>query len=786
MTKRASRAARPIVALLLAWPAWAGPPTRAASETRRYAGRALIEALDDLRARGLSLIYSSDLVRPDMIVSFEPAAGAPRRVLDRLLEPFDLRSQEGPGGTVLIVRSAPAGRDDGRTDGRSARSPAFREEVKVNSTAPEGIADRPESRKTLGPEQIRQVSQIGDDPNRIVARLPGVAAGDKSAAFEIRGGGVDETLFILDGLEIDDPYHLRDFLRFSSIIDSKALESLDLLSGVFPAEYGGRMSGVVDLSSRLPAGPPRTNLGVGSVNSSLLSEGTSGSGDAGWLLSTRAWRPDALVDIVDPGGEGLNPSYYDLLGKVEVSLGGGTILSGHVLAARDYVDAQTETEEGSVTATSGSHYAWLNLKTAWTGRLYSRTVVSLGRANRRRDGGFSEASGGSARVRDDRSFASDALGQDWLFRGSDRASLSWGYGVKRIAAAYDYSSHVESIDPLFTGGLPVIIDRNLRPRPSGTDFGAYVSGRFHPSRSLGVELGGRWDRQTVMAENEVSPRVTIVFAPGSRSALRLGWGLFHQPQDPEELQVEDGLRELFPSERAELRSINFDHAFSGGLSLGIGAYSRQMTHLHPRYENIFDPMVVFSEARSDRLPVAAARARAEGVELTLSMERGRAFDWWAGYALARADDEIDGRLVPRSWDQRHTLNLVVRYRRGQAWDVTLAGQYHSGRPTTDVRAEDVVNADGSLSIRPVLGPRNAGRFPPFHRLDLEVRRRFVLGHGTLGLFLEVTNLYGRDNVCCVRELRYLPRPDGTVRVERVEGFWLRPLPVFGLTWEFGP
>jgi hypothetical protein len=168
------------------------------------------------------------------------------------------------------------------------------------------------------------------------------------------------------------------------------------------------------------------------------------------------------------------------------------------------------------------------------------------------------------------------------------------------------------------------------------------------------------------------------------------------------------------------------------------------------------------------------------------MARGGAFDWWAGYTLARAEDEIDGRMVPRSWDQRHALNLVVRYRGGGAWDVTLAGQYHSGWPTTDVHAEAVDNPDGSLAIRPILGPRNARRFPPFHRLDLRVQRRFILDHGTLGLFIEVTNLYGRDNVCCVKELRYLPQPDGTVRVEREEGFWLRQLPVFGLTWEFGP
>ena len=146
---------------------------------------------------------------------------------------------------------------------------------------------------------------------------------------------------------------------------------------------------------------------------------------------------------------------------------------------------------------------------------------------------------------------------------------------------------------------------------------------------------------------------------------------------------------------------------------------------------------------------------------------------------------IDGLTVPRSQDQRHTLNFVVNYRRAGRWEFTLAGQYHTGWPTTDVRAATLQNPDGSSAIRPILGPRNAIRFPAYHRLDLAMRRRFELSHGTLGLFLEITNLYGHDNVCCVKEFSYLPQPDGTVAVARHDGYWLRQLPVFGLTWEFG-
>jgi len=790
--RRASRGARRVYppflcgAVLCAAVLWAGlPPPAYGGDFRGYPGRRLVEALDDLRAQGLAIIYSSDLVRPDMVITAEPDAGSPRRLLDQLLAPFGLEGQDGPAGTVLIVRSAAASRDDPDGGARPPLPATLREKIEVRSSIPEALAGQPEARQGLGQEEIRQTPQIGEDPGRIIARLPGIAAGDKSAAFRIRGGEVDDTLFVLDGLVIDDPIHLKDLLGFSSIIDSNALDGIEVLSGGFPAEYGGRMGGVVDLSSRRPAGAPSSSFVASSVNSSYMTNGGFAGRDGGWLLSTRAWRPDAVVDMVDPGGEGLNPSYYDLLGKVETTLANGTVLSGHVLASRDDVDAEAAPDHGRVHATGDSQYAWLTLKTPWTGRLVSTTLLSLGSVRRGRGGGFVGDTGSAAGVDDAESFTSDSVRQDWMFEGSDRAALGWGFGAKRVDAEYDDTIHAQTVDPLFTGGLPVVTDRAVRLRTAGTDLGAYLSGRLRPLSPLTLELGARWDRQTLTQESEVSPRVNVLYAIGPRSALRLGWGHFYQPQGPQEIRVEDGERDPFPAERSEIRSINLDHVFDGGWSLGVGAYDKEMSRLRPRYENLFDPVVIYPELEPDRVRVAPQRSGARGVELTLSRDNGRAWGWWVGYALARAEDVIDGLTVPRSQDQRHTLNFVVRYRRASRWEFTLAGQYHTGWPTTDVTAVATQNPDGTTAIQPILGTRNAMRFPAYHRLDLAVRRRLDLSRGTLAVFLEITNLYGHDNVCCVKEFSYLPQPDGTVAVARHDGYWLRQLPVFGLTWEFG-
>ena len=117
--------------------------------------------------------------------------------------------------------------------------------------------------------------------------------------------------------------------------------------------------------------------------------------------------------------------------------------------------------------------------------------------------------------------------------------------------------------------------------------------------------------------------------------------------------------------------------------------------------------------------------------------------------------------------------------------MNLAGMVHSGWPTTAVMADIVQGPGGAQTIRPALGPRNAERYPTYHRLDLKASRSLRLGDSALTFYAEITNLYNHKNVCCVEEFTYLPQPDGTVKVERTDGFWLERVPSAGLIWRFG-
>ncbi len=340
-----------------------------------------------------------------------------------------------------------------------------------------------------------------------------------------------------------------------------------------------------------------------------------------------------------------------------------------------------------------------------------------------------------------------------------------------------------AIDP--TGdGPPEVDETDLRLARSGQSVGAYVADRIRIGERLVAELGVRWDRQTWLDDDQLSPRVNVSFAAGETTTLRAAWGRFHQSQRLNELQVEDGESTFYPAQLSEHVLASVEHAFAGGFSARLEAYVKRFSRLRPHHENLFNPIELFPEARDDRVLVAPAGGRAQGVELLLKQEGGGRGTWWASYALARAEDDIDGVMVPRSWDQRHAASLGCGLRLGPGWSLSFAGSYHSGWPTTAMTGEVVGVIDGEPVVDLERGPRNRERLPPTWRLDLRATRTWSTGWGDVSLVLEVINLTDRRNVCCIEDFGTVVRTDGSVEVIPEEGTSTPMVPSLLLQWQF--
>lgn len=840
------------------------PGERASSEPV-YAGLSLAAALERLRARGLRLLYGSNVVEPRMRVEEEPPAGEPAEVLELLLRPHGLTAVAGAGGILTVVpvptgavRGRVRGPDGDRPEGggpiagaevRALAPPRGREravrtdaegrflledlapgrrtlevrlpgwvlgqrEVEVESGREVAVEIRlepapvtfdeievtPSRYGLLGSEtapgalwtrrDVGRLPHLSDDLFRAISRLPGVAAGDFSADFHVRGGEKEEVLVLLDGLRVYEPYHLKDFQNVFSIFDSNAVGSVEVISGGFPAEYGDRMSGVVEIASGVPTAR-RTLAGVSFEKMLLLSEGPLQAGDGHWLFAARRGYLDLLLDAAGADFDDdfvLEPTYYDLFAKLQRRLAPNVFLTVDGLGALDQLVLRNDEEDDRLASRYGNYYLWARLDSLH-GRLAQSSIVSYGRVDRDRDGhsganlsdlfGADEL-GDLTVVSDRRRLDAVELRSSWTLETGRHQHWKAGAELRRLAADYDYRFVNRTSDPVFGGG-PVDEVRRTDLAPDGWTYGLYAADRLRLGARLTVELGLRWDRQTYAGDEQLSPRVNVAAAVSRTAVLRAAWGLYHQAQGLHELQVEDGVERFFPAQRNEQLVVGFERPLTASTRLALQLYRKRLTDLRPRFENLFEPFDIFPEGQSDRVRIDAEEARARGAELSLHSRYER-LDWWASYTWSEAEDRTGGDDVPRSWDQRHALSYSVNLRLGRRWNLNLAGVHHSGQPTTEV----FVEADAGGRPVLVLGPRNRGRLPDYHRVDLRVSRELPLGaaaaRGTLTLFFEVSNLLDRDNVRGVSDFDVRGDPGGGFAVEPELEHWLPRLPSFGLTW----
>ncbi len=785
-----------------------------------YAGGSLIEALRDLESRGLKLVFTSSVVRPDMRVEVEPTATEPRSILDELLAPHGLEAREGPGGTLAVVVTQAAQRQAGirgvvrsrdssspvggagvrvvetglevltdadggfylpatgvgtftlevrlagylvqRLDGVQVKAgdtaavtimldpaPIIGEELTVTPSRISLLREEPAAPVGLSRDEILALPHLGDDFFRALSLLPGAAANDVSARFHIRGGRRDETQILLDGQELYDAYHLKDFDGALSFVSSATLDSADLTTGGFSAEYGDRMSGVLDMTTVKPSGPIRVRLGAGVLSAHAGAAGSFQGDRGGWMAEVRRGSIDLVARLI--GDE--DPRYWDAFGKLDYRLGPRNSLRANLLYSGDNLDFEEviDNERKRLETEYNSAYVWLTHQAIVSDKLFFETAASLSNIDRDRRGREVEEDGRFT-ILDQRDSRIVGLRQRWSYQVTPQQSLEWGWQLREFDTDYDYFGTRSLENPLaqirHDFGVESTVFRGRFREPHNAVF---VADRFRLLDPLTFELGLRNDWHELTDESHLSPRMNLAYTLGESSVLRLAWGRFNQSQRPYELQIEDGETEFHPVERSEHRVVGLEKLFrskgaSPGLALRVEVYHREVKNPRVRYENLYEPINTFPEVEPDRVRVAPQRSVAEGVEVFLRRAHGPRVGWWVNYTYASTEDVIAGDRIPRIFDQTHALNLDVDYRISERWRVNLAWRYHTGWPTTPLSLQEVVNDEGEVTFVPLLGPVNSERLPTYHRLDLRASRRWRLRSASVDFFVDVQNVYDRENI----------------------------------------
>lgn len=750
------------------------------------------------RQSGIDVIFSSKDLQ-DVQCSAVSGTLEPSAALERLLEGTGCVARRAASGrlTVRRVRAprestppAPTLRPGEQTPSGVVPGAVSGDDIVtladlVVTPSRFGIADGPIAREaTLTSRELEALPQLGEDLYRTInTRMPGLASDDLSAMFWVRGAPHHEVLSRFDGVDLLEPFHLKDYDGAISIVDLDTIESMDLTTGGFTADYGDRLTGVIDIATQSdPGADRRTTLGLSVMHMRATSQGRFADGDGQWLATARRGYVDLALELAGQDVDE-SPTYYDLSGKIAYRIAPNHTLSLHVLHAGDTFESDNDGEEDEPDLRSRytSSYLWGRWLGRFGDRLSGEAVLAGSRLEWARDGDGLVDYILPMTLRDRRQLQTIGLRNDWSLVLDENLLLRAGLDLSHAECRYDY----ELARTYWTLGDGVLgtavrtIDEDFRP--DADRLSLFLAPRIRLWDRLTLEPGLRYDDYSHLDDSAWSPRLNVAVDFGA-TMLRAAWGDYHQAHGVHELSVGDGETLFQQVERAEQRVLGISHRLRNGVSLRLEGYERLIANPRTHWENLLDPTSLFPEAADDRVRVDPTRGRARGVELTAE-RRGDRFGWSASYSYARSEERVNGAWLPRQRDQEHTFYADISFRPARHWMFSAAWTFHTGWPVTDIHYDAVTLADGRVIPVPRRGPMNALRAPDYHRLDFRASRTFQLSQGTLRVFVDLFNVYSRRNEYGFDE------PYGTIEnghaVEHKEPLKMFPmLPSFGVTWEF--
>lgn len=670
------------------------------------------------------------------------------------------------------------------------------------------MGEEPEAKQTLSREIIESRPQLGDDIFRAVQRLPGISYNDFSAKFNVRGGEQDEVMISIDGLEIYEPFHLRDVDGgVISIIDVAAIEGVEFMSGGYPANFGNRMSGIFNIRSKTPTTDYKHfQIGLSAINARFLGEGTFNNKRGTWLVSSRLGYLDKALKIIGEGDE-LTPKYYDLFSKIQYKLSRNQILSFNLLWAKDdfeykgtLVDDENNTGD-TLISSYGNSYLWATLHSSLSEKLTGRSILSYGSIDQHRYGQLYDINYDVLEMKADdrRNFKYIGLKSDWELEANENNLFKVGFDIKQISSDYDYQSRNYKFHFVDYGSGPVyqldeIEERDYTLSPKGNIISSYLSHRLRLWKPLTSEIGVRYEKISYTNEDYLSPRFNLAFSVDENTAVRFSWGYFYQPQRIDEIYVQDKETTFDRSERAQHFVLGFEHKFDTGENMRVQAFYKKYDRLNPSYRNTFGELVSFPELEEDRAKVTFNGKTAQGIEVYIKKDIGEKLSWYFSYVLSKVKDDIKSlyyynenitvnydKEFPFTYDQLHTLYLDMNYRFNHKWQLNLAWQFHTGWPYTEV----FINSSFENNQRTYFvqsGEPWGEKLPDFKRLDLRLNRKFFTSHGTITTYVEVLNVLSETNV---RNYEYVLIKNGNVlSLDQNEETWLRTMPSFGIRYDF--
>ena len=597
---------------------------------------------------------------------------------------------------------------------------------------------RPAKQQSIEKEKIAAIPATLDDIYRVIQVMPGVAFSDDfSAHFHVRGGKQSENLILLDGMELHDPYHLKNIGGAVGIMNMDMIDNISIMTGGFGAKYGDRLSSVISIENR--AGRVdrfRGNIGAGGTGLSMLFESPIPFGS--FAASFRKSFLKEAVEILNPTDYAFSPSFYDVQSKISLQANENNQIAVNLLYAKDDSYLERWKMDSQLHSDYGNSYQGLVWKSIINPKLFSELVLSRGE-------NFWDNRIGDAK-REKLNFTENAVGWNVNVQPHENHNIEFGLTYKLIR--YKYEAEVEEVS-LEQQDLEHVISSYLGSQkisPQTHKLAFYVQDTFKLFKSFYTNIGLRYDYLDYNDDQQVSPRVSFSYHTKQKYIFRAAWGRFCQAPAYTALSNSKGVEHNPQSEKSTHYVLGIEKYFNEHFSVRVESYYKTLERMIGHYFEIDQqsgqPELKYGNPNS---------GVCKGIEFFVNGKVSKDISVWATCAFSKAEIEamfvnwnelrLEAKMIPRFTDQPHNFSLFLNYRMSKSWELNLKWRYLSGIPHTP-RYPAYSGAEPYWAF----GEPYSARYPAYHRLDIRIGKRFFFTNWQLSSFLEIKNLYNRKNV----------------------------------------
>ena len=637
------------------------------------------------------------------------------------------------------------------------------------------IADRPEKELFQARPNVGFVTITGkelaaaprffgeSDILRAVRLLPGVnARNDFSVGMNVRGGEADQNLVLLDGFPIYNPFHMGGL--FGAFVEPM-VDRVDFFTGAFPARYGGRLSSVLDVRSRVE---PRSGV-HGRVDASFIATtlslgGGLQGGQGTWTVAARRTYADKFMDLVSD--EKLPYHFRDAQahaeliapGKVRIGLTGYSNVDDLVSDASFGEDVFTLNWGNQLVGISAER-SFTNNPTLW-GMTFGDSAVlsqrlSHSRFNLEMDLWESTLTLHNP-VRDSR-----AIGALTFYNNKHDRSIGYELGTQ----SYRYDAN-----------FPAVIYPSDSVVNSNRSASVFFDDLWRPSHQWLIQAGARYDHMESLG-GVLQPRLSIKYFVTPDLAVTAAYGEFAQwahslAREDVPVRALDfwvGSDSRAPVSRARHYIAGVERWFGGLRALRVEGYVKQYPSLIE--QNPYSALHVYGDE------FTGLKGESYGGDVMLRQLSNGRFSGWLAYnfAFSSRENELGQRFFP-GHDRRHEVNLVGAWT-GQRWVKSVRFNLATGTPyTVNVGEFGRMEYDPATKKYPednfvqyITGPRNANRVPLAQRLDVSMTRRAMGAGVTWSPYISVMNVYNAKNYFAYL-FNYNERPPERVRLQQLPVF----------------